>query len=104
VYELELGGMPFTLSVQNGLRNQAGVAYGHGAQYTLSFGGETYTYQLGLAGWDTVVQAVADIDGDGKPDLIVQTDGGTQEYLLLSSRARPGKNLPVAVLIAQGGC
>lgn len=102
-YELKLGDTPFTLTVQNGLRSKAGVAYGQGAQYTVAYGGDIYTYQLGAAGWDTVVQAVADVDGDGKPDFFVQTDGGTQEYLLLSSKASPGKNLPTAVLTAQGG-
>jgi hypothetical protein len=101
-YALSLGDTTFTLTVQDGLRNKAGVAYGQGAQYTVATMGESYVYQLGAYGnsngQDTVVQAVADLDGDGKPDFIVLTDGGTHEFLLLSSQAKPGRNAPAAVL------
>ncbi len=104
-YALQLGNTPFTLSVQNGLRNSAGVAYGEGAQYTVSYGGDSYVYQLGQYGWDSVIEAVADLDGDGMPDFIVSVGGnGGNEFLLLSSKARPGRNEPTAVLASTGGC
>ncbi|MBI2772490.1 MAG: hypothetical protein HYX47_22915 [Burkholderiales bacterium] len=103
-YELSLDGKPFTLTVQNGLRNKAGVAYGDGALYTVRSGDETYSYHLqGGAGYETRILAAADLDSDGKPDFIVQI--GDQEVLLLSSQAKPGRNAPAAVLAMQmGGC
>lgn len=103
-YEFVLDDKPFTLTVQNGLRNKAGVAYGNGALYTVRSGDETYSYYLqGGAGWETRILAAADLDGDGKPDFIVQI--GEQEMLLLSSQAKPGRNAPAAVLAMQtGGC
>ncbi len=103
-YALQLGETPFTLTVQNGLRSRTGVPYGGGALYSVAYGGETYTWLLGQHGWDSVVLAVADLDGDGKPDFIVQVGGNNSgdEFLLLSSRARPGRNAPVAVLSSQG--
>ena len=112
-YALSLGEQAFTLSVQNGQRSPAGVAYGQGAQYTVSYERnghlETYSYPLGHYGnfdaHSTVIQAVADLDGDGLPDFIVQADGGAQEFLLLSTQAKPGRNAPTAVLATDmGGC
>jgi hypothetical protein len=100
-YALQLGDAAFTLTVQNGLRNKSGVAYGGGAQYTVSYGGESYVYHLGQSGCDSVIEAVADLDGDGKPDFMIKV-GGSDEYLLLSSQARPGKNKAVATLRMQG--
>ncbi|HSV50653.1 MAG TPA: hypothetical protein VLJ57_00950 [Burkholderiaceae bacterium] len=103
-YALQLGDTSFTLTVHNGLRSKAGVAYGQGAQYVVTYGGATYTYLLGEFGWDSIVQAVADLDGDGKPDFIVHVGGSNRsdEFLLLSTRARPGLNQPTATLSAQG--
>ncbi|MGE3348590.1 MAG: FG-GAP repeat protein [Ramlibacter sp.] len=103
-YALRLGDTPFTLTVHDGLRNRAGVPYGEGAQYVVRHGGQTYTWLLGQSGRDSVVEAVADLDGDGKPDFIVRVGGrnGDDEYLLLSSHARPGANVPTAELGSQG--
>ena len=101
-YEFALGDTPFILLVQNGLRSRAGVAYGDGAVYTVQSGGQTWEFHVpGGAGWETRVLAAADLDGDGKPDLIVQV--GDQETLLLSSRAKPGLNPPAATLALHGG-
>ncbi len=99
-YTLALGDQPFTLTVHNGLRNKEGVPYGQGAHYVVTYGGETYTYLLGAQGWTSVLRAVTDLDGDGKPDFIVDVDGsnGSDEFLLLSSRAQPGANRPTATL------
>jgi hypothetical protein len=103
-YEFTLDDKPFALTVQNGLRNSAGVAYGEGALYTVRSGDETYSYYLqGGAGWETRILAAADLDGDGKPDFIVQI--GEQEALLLSSQAKLGRSAPAAVLAMHiGGC
>lgn len=103
-YQLALGAAPFTLTVQDGLRSRAGVAYGQGAVYTVQMGEHTMRWHLqGGSGWDTRVLAAADLDSDGKPDFIVQSGG--EEVLLLSSRAQPGRNAPAAVLAVQShGC
>lgn len=108
-YELMMGQdtmnpVPFTLTVQNGLRNKAGVAYGDGAVYTVTSGGETWSFHVpGGHGWETTIQFAADLDGDRKPDFIVQV--GDQETLLMSSRAKPGLNPPAASLVTMaGGC
>jgi len=72
-----------------------------GVQYAIGYGGQTYTYVLGPHGAQTSVDAVADLDGDGQPDFLVDVvDQGT--YLLLSSRAQPGFNRPAAELPAHG--
>jgi hypothetical protein len=72
-----------------------------GVQYAIGYDGQTYNYVLGPRGAQTSVDAVADLDGDGKPDFLVDVvDQGT--YLLLSSRAQPGFNLPTAELPAHG--
>ena len=103
-YALTLDGTPFTLTVSNGLRNKAGVPYGDGAVYTVRIGDDSYSYHLaGGPGWDSTVLAAADLDGDGKPDFIVQIGG--QEVLLLSSQTQAGLNPPAAVLALQtDGC
>ncbi len=103
-YQLTLGDMPFTMTVQNGLRGKNGAPYGEGALYTIGYGGETYSYHLDGFGWDTHVQAVADVDGDGKPDFFISMGGSNSghEVVLLSSQAKPGANKPTATLSAQG--
>lgn len=101
-YELMWQGQPFSFSVQDALRTPAGVAYGKAAVYTIEIAGETHRYVLPGWGWDTVVKAIADLDADGKPDFFVVA-GGT-EAVLLSSRAKPGRNAPTATLTAYGGC
>ena len=103
-YELKLGDAPFTLTVQNGLRNKAGVAYGDGAVYTVTMAGESYSFHVqGGNGWETTVVLAADLDGDHKPDFIVRV--GDQEALLMSSHAKPGLNPPAAALaVLSEGC
>lgn len=103
-YPLVLGETQFTLTVQNGLRNKAGVAYGQGAVYTVQMGEHTMRWHLDSGyGWETRVLAAADLDSDGLPDFIVQA--GDEEMLLLSSRTQPGRNAPAAVLAVQShGC
>lgn len=101
-YELMWQGTPFAFTVQNGQRTAAGVPYGEGAVYTIETGGETYSYVLPGQGWDSTIHAIADIDADGKPDFFISL-GGT-EAVLLSSQAKPGRNVPTATLTAFGGC
>lgn len=72
-----------------------------GVQYTIGYGGHTYTYLVGPTGASTNVRGVADLDGDGRPDFVIDVEGETT-YLLLSSQARPGPNLPTAELPAHG--
>lgn len=92
-YELSLGAVRFNLRVEEGVK---------GMEYAIGYGGQTYTYVLGPAGAaQTGVRAVADLDGDARPDFLVEVDDST--YLLLSTQAFPGANLPTAQLWA-GGC
>jgi len=104
-YELELDGQPFAFTVQNGRRTASGASYGSGALYTIEYDGNRYEYLLGELGWDSHIEAIADLDGDGKPDFIVHVAGNNTGYeaVLLSSKARPGRNVPTASLV-QGGC
>lgn len=74
-----------------------------GVQYAIGWGGHTYTYVLGPQGAQTSVAAVADLDGDSQPDFLVNV-AQQGMYLLLSSRAQPGFNLPTAELPATPGC
>ena len=103
-YELMFAGRPFTFMVQNGLRGKNGAAYGGGAQYTIEYDNNKYEYSLGEFGWDSSITAIADLDGDGKPDFIISVGGNNSgfEAILLSSAARPGKNLPTALLRSTG--
>jgi hypothetical protein len=72
-----------------------------GVQYAIGYGGHTYTYLVGPRGVQTRVAAVADLDGDHQPDFLVHVCDRAV-YLLLSSRAEPGANLPTAELPADG--
>jgi hypothetical protein len=94
-YELAFAGKRFALRVDDVAK---------GMQYTIAYGGHTYTYVLGpFDATTTSVRLVADLDGDGQPDFLVQVDG--TGYLLLSTRAVPGANLPAAELFASpDGC
>lgn len=89
-YELTFKGQRFALRVEDVVK---------GMQYTIAYGGHTYSYVLGpFDASTTSVRLVADLDGDNLPDFLVQVDGAG--YLLLSSRAVPGANLPAAELFA----
>lgn len=103
-YELKLGDVPFAFTVQNGLRGRNGEAYGDGAHYFIEYGSEKYAYSLDGFGWDSRIVAIADLDGDGKPDFVINVGGSNSghEYLLLSSVAKPGRNPPTASLHSQG--
>lgn len=103
-YDLVLGTVPFSFSVRNGLRGKNGAPYGEGAHYTIDYGGHTYTYDLGGYGWDSSVRAITDLDGDGKPDFLINVgvSNGGYEAWLLSSTAKPGKNVPTASLSSTG--
>lgn len=92
-HELSLGLARFSLRVEE---VPAGV------QYAIGYGGQTYTYLLGPVGAQTSVRAVADLDGDRHPDFLVDVDDAAT-FLLLSTQARPGPNLPTAELPAHGG-
>ena len=69
-----------------------------GTAYVISYAGETHRYLLGLPAAATQVHAVVDLDGDRLPDFLVEVGGET--FLLLSSQAKPGTNLPSAQLWA----
>lgn len=85
-YELALGAVRYGLRVENVAK---------GMHYTIAYGGQSYSYVLGpFDGTRTAVRAVADFDGDAQPDFVIAVDDAT--YLLLSTRAEPGANLPTA--------
>ena len=102
-YELQLGSTTFAFTVQNGKRTANGTPYG-GALYVIEVEGASYEYLLGEFGWDSTIEAIADIDGDGKPDFIVRVAGsnGDHEVVLLSSQAKPGMNPATASLVSVG--
>lgn len=72
-----------------------------GVRYQIGYGAHEYTYVVGPAGASTSVRAVADLDGDSRPDFVIDVDG-LATYLLLSTRAQPGLNLPTAEMPADG--
>src|SRR5438105_6316506 len=86
-YQLTLGKARFSFIVESG---EAGT------QYAIGYGGETHTYLLGLPAAATRVDAIADLDGDGIPDFLVEV--GDETYLLLSTQAHAGANRPSAQL------
>lgn len=90
-YELSLGAMRFSVRVEPA---------GESLQYAIGYGGQAYTYVVGPADARTAVRTVADLDGDGHPDFVVDVDDAT--FLLLSAGARPGPNLPAAELRGHG--
>jgi hypothetical protein len=92
-YELMLGKTHFSFTVDGDEQ---------GTQFSISYGGETYLYPLGLPAASTLIHAVADLDADAMPDFLVEV--GDELYLLLSTRATPGTNMPSAKLLAMGGC
>jgi hypothetical protein len=94
-HELALGAMRFSVRVDESAKGMA---------YTIGYGGQVYNYMLGpFDATTTSVRFVADLDGDGQPDFLVDVDDAS--YLLLSTRAQPGANLPAAELFAsEGGC
>jgi hypothetical protein len=102
-YELLLGDKPFAFTVHNGARTPSGAPYG-GAHYVIEVDGETREYLIGEFGWDSTIEAIADLDGDGEPDFIVRVAGNNSdvEAVLLSSRAKPGRNPATASLVAIG--
>jgi len=84
-YALALGRTEFAFTVKSDVI---------GTQYVIEYGGATYNYVLGLPAAATVLHAVADLDGDRNPDFLVEV--GEQVFLLLSTHAEPGPNLPSA--------
>jgi len=70
-----------------------------GLRYQIAYDGRAHDYLLGPRGAGSRVRAVADLDGDGRPDFLVDVEGRAT-YLLLSTRAQPGPNLPAAEMPA----
>jgi len=71
-----------------------------GTQLSVGYGGQMHDYLLGLPAAETRIDAIADLDGDGMPDFIV--DVGDDTYLLLSTQAHPGTNRPSVQLFGCG--
>jgi hypothetical protein len=90
-YRFMLDQTPFSFSVQSDRE---------GTRYEISYAGSVHTYMLGLPAAATKVKAIADFDGDSLPDFLVEV--GDETYLLLSTQAKPGGNLPSAQLWAMG--
>jgi hypothetical protein len=104
-YALKWGGQPFAFTVKDGLRSKNGTAYGSGAHYTIEYDGHSHEYSLTGYGWASKIDAITDIDGDGKPDFKISVDNsaGKIESILLSTKAKPGK-LPATASLSLNGC
>lgn len=93
-YQMMLGRTPFAFTVD---------ASDGALAYTVRYEGGEAIWRIGLPDTPTTIVAIADLDGDGRPDFVV--DAGEQTFLLLSSTAKPGVNAPAAELwAAHGGC
>lgn len=90
-YSLTLARMPFSFEVQSER---------DGTRLQVDYAGVTHSYMLGLPAAATKVRAIADFDGDGYPDFLIEV--GDDTFLLLSTKAQPGGNLPTAQLWAMG--
>jgi hypothetical protein len=99
-YHLSFNGVPFDMRVQNGLKGKNGEPYGEGATYFIDYAGKKFEYPLGYFGWASKIVAITDIDGDGLPDFVIDIDGSNSgaTFILLSSHAKPGKNIATASL------
>ena len=105
-FQMMMLGKPYAFTVQNGFRTADGRPYGAGVQFTLEVDGQRFEYDLGGYGWQVTLGALGDFDGDGKPDFLfgIGDSMSGHEALILSSRARPGKNPPTGYLTWTGGC
>jgi hypothetical protein len=88
-YQLALGETRFSFVVHSDA---------DGTSYEITYGGAVHSYMLGLPAAATRVHAIADLDGDKLPDFLIEV--GDETYLLLSTQAQPGGNLPSAQLWA----
>lgn len=103
-YRLKLNEVPFGMRIQNGLKGKNGAPYGEGATYFIEYDGKQFEYALGYYGWASRIVGITDMDGDGFPDFIIEIDGpnSTAVIILMSSTAKPGKNMPTASLHSWG--
>jgi len=90
-YQLAFGKTPFSFVLASDAA---------GTQLSVGYGGQMHDYLLGLPAAATRIDGIADLDGDGMPDFIV--DVGDDTYLLLSTQAHPGANRPSAQLFGCG--
>ena len=105
-YELKLNEQVFSMKVSNGFKAKSGQTYGDGMQLLIEYDNNQYQYSLGVYGWNSKIMGVGDLDGDRKPDFIITVGGPgrTSEHILLSSKAKPGKNPATASYYARYGC
>jgi Ca-activated chloride channel family protein len=98
-YTLTMGAVEFALTAHNGRNGR------DGAFYTIELDGAPYQYLLPGYGFDHTIVFAGDIDRDGRPDFLIDVAASNAgaTYLLLSSQAKPGMNVPVAML-GHGGC
>ena len=104
-YELELAGKPFAFTVRSERRAPDLVA----TRFSLEVDGQRHDYDLSEHGQGVRIEAVGDFDGDGQPDFVfslggvdIASEDGSDEALVLSSQARPGRNPPTAALFYGG--
>lgn len=85
-HHFELAGKPFSLTLHNGL------------VYSVATDDDVYSFHIpGGLSPDRQLLAIADLDSDGKPDILLRV--GDQEMLLLSSLTSPGLNPPAALQV-----